>query len=98
MRITLNRFTAGLLLILLSPIVLPIKLLNAVTGRCKKPTYIGTIEGDPFAYDGDRPVLIAIWATWASIWQAATEKVVEHLKNEFSGKYEFAYVECTIAP
>ena len=94
MKLKLNRFTAGLLLILLSPIVLAIKLLNAVTGRGKKPTYIGTIEGDPLGYDGDRPLLIAVWATWASIWQAATENVVQQLKDEFSGKCEFAYVEC----
>ena len=94
MRITLNRFTAGLLLILLAPVVLPIKLLNAVTGRGRKPSYIGTIEGDPLAYAGDRPVLIAVWATWASVWRAATEQVVEQLRGEFTGKCEFAYVEC----
>lgn len=94
MRVKLNRFTAGLLLILLSPIVLPIKLLKAVTGRGQKPTYLGTIEGDPLRYDGDRPLLIAVWAAWASIWQAATERVVQQLKDEFSGKCEFAYVEC----
>ena len=95
MKITLNRFTAGLLLILLSPIVLSIKIFNAVTGRGKKPAYIGTIEGDPLAYSGDRPLLIVVWASWASVWQAATEGVVQQLKDEFSGKCEFAYVECT---
>jgi hypothetical protein len=41
-RITLNRFTARLLLILLAPIV-------------------------PLAYDGDRAILIAVWATWAGV-------------------------------
>jgi hypothetical protein len=94
MRITLNRFTAAILLILLSPIVLMIKLINATMGRGKKASYVSTIEGDPLAYDGDRPVLIAIWATWASVWKAATEKVVDQLKGEFSGECEFAYVEC----
>jgi hypothetical protein len=94
MRITLNRVTAGLLRIVLIPIILPIKLLNALTGRGKKPAYVSTIPGDPLAYDGDRPLLIAVWAGWASVWRIATEKVVEQLKEEFSGKCEFAYVEC----
>jgi hypothetical protein len=94
LKIMLNRFIARLLLILLSPILLPIKLFNAVTGGGQKPTYIGTIEGDPLGYGGDRPLLIAVWATWASVWRAATEGVVQQLKDEFSGKCEFAYVEC----
>lgn len=94
MRITLNRFTSRLLLILLLPIVLPIKLLNAVTGRGKAPRYASTIEGDPLAYEGDRPLLIAVWAPWASVWGAATENVVAQLKDELSGTCEFAYVDC----
>ena len=94
MRVTLNRFGAGLLLILLSPIVLVIKALQAITGQGKKPAYVSTIEGDPLAYAGDRPVLIAVWATWASVWRAATEQIVEQLRSEFAGKCEFAYVEC----
>jgi hypothetical protein len=95
MNFTLNRFRAKLLLILLAPVVLAIKLVNAITGKGKKPSYASTIEGDPLAYDGDRPILIAVWATWAAVWRAATEKVVDQLKSEFSGKCEFAYVECT---
>src|ERR1700733_3487679 len=94
MQIKLNRFTAGLLRILLTPVVLLIKLMNAVTGRGQKTSYTSTIDGDPLAYDGDRPVLIAVWASWASVWRAATATVVEQLKDEFSGKCEFAYVEC----
>ena len=95
MRITLNRVTATLLLVLLAPIVLAIKLFNAVTGRGKKPSYVGTIEGDPLAYDGERPILIALWASWAAVWRSATAKVVDQLKAEFAGTCEFAYVECT---
>ncbi len=95
MQITLNRFTAGLILVLLAPIALPIKLINAVTGRGKKPAYVSTIGGDPLAYSGDRPLLIAVWAPWASLWRAATEQVVEQLRREFAGRCEFAYVECT---
>ncbi len=94
MRITLTRFTSGLLRVLLTPIVLPIKLLSAVTGRGKKPAYASTIAGDPLAYSGDRPVLIAVWASWAGVWRAATEQVVEQLRGEFAGSCEFAYVEC----
>jgi hypothetical protein len=95
MRIVLNRFAARLLLILLLPIALPIKLFNWLTGRNRKPSYTSTIDGDPLTYDGERPLLIAVWATWAAVWRAATEKVVEQLKSEFSGRCEFAYVECT---
>jgi hypothetical protein len=94
MEITLNRFTAGLLLIALYPIVLLVRLFKAVTGGGKKLAYVGTVEGDPLAYVGDRPIIIAVWATWASVWQAATAGIVEQLKGEFSGKCEFAYVEC----
>ncbi len=94
MQIKLNRFTAGLLRILLTPVALLIKLMSAVTGRGQKTSYISTIDGDPLAYDGDRPVLIAVWASSASVWRAATATVVEQLKDEFSGKCEFAYVEC----
>jgi thioredoxin-like negative regulator of GroEL len=94
LRITLNRFTSGLLLVLLTPIVLPIKLLNAVTRRGKTPAYASTIAGDPLTYSGDRPVLIAIWASWAGVWRGATEQVVEQLRGEFAGRCEFGYVEC----
>lgn len=95
LRITLNRFTTGLLLVLLAPVVLTIKLINAVTGRGKKPVYASTIGGDPLTYSGDRPLLIAVWAPWASVWRAATGQVVEQLRGEFAGRCEFAYVECT---
>lgn len=95
MRVPLNRLTLRVLLVVLTPIVVAIKLVNAITGRGKRPTYVGTIEGDPLAYDGDRPIVIAMWAKWAAVWRASTEKVVERLKEEFTGQCEFAYVECT---
>ncbi|WP_165228176.1 hypothetical protein [Aquisphaera insulae] len=94
MLIKLNRFTAGVLLVALAPIALTIRLFNAVTGRGKKPSYVSTIDGDPLEYDGERPILIAVWAPWASVWRAATEHVVEQLRDEFGGRCEFAYVEC----
>jgi thioredoxin-like negative regulator of GroEL len=74
------------------------KLLSTTLRRGKERSYTSTIEGDPLAYDGDRPVLIAIWASWASVWRAATEKFVDQLKGEFSDKCEFAYVECLGRP
>jgi len=94
LRITLGRGSARRLLALLSLILLPVRLFNKVTGRGKASAYVGTIAGDPLGYDGDRPVLVAVWAPWASVWRAATERVVEGLKGEFSGRCEFAYVEC----
>jgi thioredoxin-like negative regulator of GroEL len=91
MRIRLNRFTALLLLILL----LPIKLYRWLTGTGKKPVYPSTLEGDPLAYSGERPVVVALWATWASVWSAATEQIVRDLHSEFAGKCEFVYIEAT---
>lgn len=95
MQIRLNRFTALLLLVLLLPIVLPIKLYRWVTGTGKKPVYSSTLEGDPLAYSGERPVVVALWATWASVWWAATEQIVRDLQSEFAGKSEFVYVQAT---
>lgn len=95
MAIRLNRFVALLLLILLSPIVLPIWLYRWLTGTGKKPVYENTLEGDPTSYTGERPVVVALWATWASVWSAATEQIVVNLQQKFAGRCEFAYVEAT---
>ena len=92
MEIRLNRFTAILLMVLLYPLVLVSRLVGFLTGH-RKPVYVGTIEGDPLAYAGKKPLLIAIWAEGAAVWSAATAEVVEHLKAEFAGRCEFAYVE-----
>ena len=82
------------MLIILFPVVLVIRLLRMLTGGRKKPVYVGTIDGDPLTYMGDRPLVIAVWATSASVWKAATEQVIERLKTELAGRCEFAYVEC----
>jgi thioredoxin-like negative regulator of GroEL len=91
----LNRLTGCLLLVLLFPLVLLTRLCRSVMGGNKKLNYQNTIQGDPLAYSGDRPLLIAVWAPWASIWFTATQQVVDQLKADFSGRCEFAYVECT---
>jgi len=95
MAIRLNRFVAVLLFILLSPIVLPIWLYRWLTGKGKKPVYENTLEGDPTSYTGERPVVVALWATWASVWNAATEQIVMNLQTKFQGRCEFVYVEAT---
>lgn len=95
MAIRLNRLVALFLLILLSPIVLPIWLYRWLTGTGKKPVYENTLEGDPKSYTGERPVVVALWATWASVWSAATEQIVVNLHQKFAGRCEFAYVEAT---
>jgi thioredoxin-like negative regulator of GroEL len=91
----INRFVALLLLILLSPIVLPIRLYRWLTGTGKKPVYENTLEGDPLSYTGERPVVVALWATWASVWNAATARIVVDLQKKFAGRCEFVYVEAT---
>ncbi|HEV2294322.1 MAG TPA: hypothetical protein VGR35_10725 [Tepidisphaeraceae bacterium] len=93
MRITLNRFTGRLLLLALLPIVLPIRLWKWLTGRGRPPTYTNTIEVDPLAYDGPRPLVVSIWASYATVWKVATEKVIEQLRDEFAGKCEFMYID-----
>jgi hypothetical protein len=87
-----NRVTALILYVLLLPLVLVIRLWQFLIGH-RKPEYASTIEGDPLAYAGERPILIAIWDESASVWTAATAEVVEQLKTEFAGQCEFAYVE-----
>lgn len=95
MAIRLNRFVALLLLILLSPIMLPIWFYRWLTGSGKKPVYENTLEGDPTSYTGERPVVVALWATWASVWNTATEQIVVDLQNKFASRCEFVYVEAT---
>jgi thioredoxin-like negative regulator of GroEL len=85
--------TAGLLLLVLAPIVLPIKLYRWLTGTGKKLTYVNTTDVDPLTYQGERPVVVALWATWASVWSVATERIMLDLQAEFSGRCEFVYVE-----
>ena len=63
-------------------------------GKKAKADYPSTIEGDPLAYTGDHPLVIAVWSDWASLWKAATEPVVSSLQVEFGGRCEFVYVEC----
>ena len=43
--IKINRPTAALLLVLLAPIILPIRLFRWVTGTGKKPVYTSTTSG-----------------------------------------------------
>ena len=93
MRIKLNRFTAGLLLLVLLPIVVPIRLWKRLTGRGRPPAYTNTINVDPFAYDGPRPLVVAMWASYATVWKVATEQVIEQLRGEFAGKCEFVYID-----
>ena len=93
MIIRLNRITGALLLVLLAPIVLPIKLYRWVTGTGKKPAYANTLEGDPLVYAGPLPVVISLWASWATVWSVATEQIIRGLQVEFAGKCEFVYIE-----
>ncbi|MFO0819391.1 MAG: hypothetical protein U1A77_15700 [Pirellulales bacterium] len=94
MKIRLNRFFWLFLMVLLYPIVLTLRAVRSLSGD-RKPVYEGTIAGDPLAYSGDSPLLIAVWAEWASVWTAATADIVEQLKSEFAGRCEFAYVEAS---
>ncbi len=93
MRIRVNRVTAALLLLLLAPIVLPIRFYRWLTGKGKKPTYANTLESDPLAYAGQRPLVVSLWATWATVWSVATERIIRELQTEFADRCEFVYIE-----
>lgn len=94
MQMRLTRFRIIFLIILLLPFVLAIRLVHAVRRR-EKPVYTSSIDGPPLDYAGDNPILIAVWADWAHIWEVATSGIVEQLRKEFAGRCEFAYVEAT---
>ena len=93
MMVRLNRVTAFLMLVLLAPILLPMKLYRWITGTGKKPVYLSTLEGDPLAYSGERPVVVSLWATWATVWTVTTAQIVQGLQGEFAGRCEFVYIE-----
>jgi hypothetical protein len=93
MPIRLSRFTGLLLFIVLLPIALPVILWKRITGRSRAPSYRNTIEVDPLSYDGPRPLVIAIWASYATVWEVATEKAIEQLRLEFDGNCEFVYID-----
>lgn len=92
MMIKLNKPLAFVLLVLLTPIVLPIKLWKFIRGE-RKPFYENTIAVEPLKYSGDKPLVVAVWVTWASVWRDSTEKIIAGLKETYAGKCEFYYIE-----
>ena len=96
MKIRLSRIGTIVLIVLLFPIVATLRLVRFLRRRGEtKRVYRSSIDGDPLAYSGDRPLLIALWADWAHIWQVATHGIVEQLQREFAGRCEFAYVDAS---
>lgn len=91
-QIRLTRSSARILRMLLAPLAWVRKLRKRASGEDKKPVYVNTIDVDPVLYSGDRPLVVSVWATWASIWEV-TAPIVEQLKTEFAGRCEFSYVE-----
>jgi Thioredoxin len=100
MRIPLNRLTLRLLYWALFPIVLALRLTGWVLGGRERQAplvYHDTLEGDPLAYRGPRPVVVSIWADWAPVWKAAAAEIVAQMREEFAGRCEFVYVQATQA-
>lgn len=94
MQIRLTRFRTIILMILFVPFVAVLRLVRSLRRR-EKPVYTSSIDSEPLAYAGDNPILIAVWADWAHIWDVATSGIVEQLRHEFAGRCEFAYIEAT---
>ncbi len=94
MRVSIGRFSAIFLMVLIYPLVIVTHLIRFIAGY-HKPDYESTIEGDPLKYSGDLPLLIAVWSEDASVWTVATADVVQQLKQEFVGRCEFVYVEAS---
>ena len=95
MRVRLTRLAAIILLILLFPLVVSLRLVRVLRRRRAETVPTSSIDGDPLAYTGDAPLLIALWADWATIWQVATRGVVAQLEREFAGRCQFAYVDAS---
>jgi len=94
MEIRLTRVRAIVLMVLLLPLVATLRLVRKLRRR-KKPVYASSIHSAPLDYAGDKPILIAVWADWAHVWDVATSGIVEQLSQEFAGRCEFAFVEAT---
>lgn len=94
MQIKLNAFTVLLLRVILFPVAMVLAFFEWVTGAGKKPAYLSTIQEHPLEYRGDRPLVIAVWATWASVWSSTLEAITQ-VKDEFAGRCEFCFVEAT---
>jgi hypothetical protein len=95
MQLKLNRFTTLLLLVFLAPVVLPIWLYQWITETAYNPQYDNSVDGDPLEYAGDKPIIISVWAKWASVWKTITDDLVSQLRAEYGDRCEFAYIEIT---
>lgn len=94
MRVRLSRIGVRILRIVLLPIVATLRVLRGQR-REEKPALTSSIDGDPLSYTGDRPLVIAVWADWATVWQVVTRAIVQQLQHEFAGRCEFAYVDAS---
>ena len=54
-----------------------------------EPSLQPTYRGDPFAYAGNKTLVVAVYAGWASVWTAATESELAKLDME---KYDLCLV------
>jgi hypothetical protein len=92
MRVSLTRQAARVASVILLPVVVVSKLIRRVKGDVKSHDYVSTIDCDPTTYTGPRPLVVAIWAEYASIWEI-TESIVKQMQSEFAGVCEFAFVD-----
>ena len=91
MEIRIGRSTAKVLRVLLFPIVVLYRLFRRLR-PLKKPEYHSTVT-DPIQAPGSLPIVIAVWASWSTVWTVVTEKIILQLQREFAGRCEFAFVE-----
>jgi hypothetical protein len=99
MRLKLRRPSARLLLLLLAPVLLTIQIRRFLTGQSPKrrgrldPDLLSTIDGDPLAYSGDQPVVVAFWSESTPVWKAAAFPALIQLQTEFGAACKFRYLE-----
>jgi len=50
----------------------------AITRRSTyQPSIPSTYSGDPFAYDGDKTLVVAVYAPWASVWKVTESELAK---------------------
>jgi len=94
MRIALTRLTARLLWLALLPLAAPIRLWRRLFGP-RPRIDAKTLSSDPFCYEGSIPLVVSIWASWATVWRVRTEQIVNNARSEFGDRCEFIYIDGT---
>ena len=65
------------ILIILGIIVLAAFLWIITRDSSYQPSLQSTYDGDPFAYDGNKTLVVAVYAPWASVWKVTESELAK---------------------